>query len=301
MMQYIERLKDYLERFKTYSTNMDFGDVLEIVLISVLVYYILAWMKTTRAWALLKGLVVIVGFMLFAAFMEMKTILWIGEKVLGFAVTALIIVLQPELRKALEELGNKNLLSDFTGRLPFDSKRKAGDGVISDKSINEIAKACVEMGRVRTGALIVIEREESLREYSRTGIDIDAMITSQLLINIFEKNTPLHDGAVIITGNRVSSATCYLPLTDNLTLSKNLGTRHRAAVGISEVTDSVTVIVSEQTGKISLAFEGTLTTDLDQEKLKTMIHQIVKKEPEEQQKEKQKGKLLRMGRSKAKG
>ncbi len=301
MMQYIERLKDYLDKFKTYSTNMDFGDVLEIVLISVLVYYILAWMKTTRAWALLKGLVVIVGFMLFAAFMEMKTILWIGEKVLGFAVTALIIVLQPELRKALEELGNKNLLSDFTGRLPFDTRRKAGDGIISDKSINEIAKACVEMGRVRTGALIVIEREESLREYSRTGIDIDAMITSQLLINIFEKNTPLHDGAVIITGNRVSSATCYLPLTDNLTLSKNLGTRHRAAVGISEVTDSVTVIVSEQTGKISLAFEGTLTTDLDQEKLKTMIHQIVKKEPEEQQKEKQKGKLLRKGRSKAKG
>ena len=301
MMQYIERLKDYLDKFKTYSTNMDFGDVLEIVLISVLVYYILAWMKTTRAWALLKGLVVIVGFMLFAAFMEMKTILWIGEKVLGFAVTALIIVLQPELRKALEELGNKNLLSDFTGRLPFDTRRKAGDGIISEKSINEIAKACVEMGRVRTGALIVIEREESLREYSRTGIDIDAMITSQLLINIFEKNTPLHDGAVIITGNRVSSATCYLPLTDNLTLSKNLGTRHRAAVGISEVTDYVTVIVSEQTGKISLAFEGTLTTDLDQEKLKTMIHQIVKKEPEEQQKEKQKGKLLRMGRSKAKG
>lgn len=300
-MQYIERLKDYLDKFKTYSTNMDLGDVLEIILISVLVYYILAWMKTTRAWALLKGLVVIVVFMLFAAFMEMKTILWIGEKVLSFAVIALIIVLQPELRKALEELGTKNLLSDFTGRLPFDTKRKVGDGILSDKSINEIAKACVEMGRVRTGALIVIEREESLREYARTGIDIDAMITSQLLINIFEKNTPLHDGAVIITGNRVSSATCYLPLTDNLTLSKNLGTRHRAAVGISEVTDSVTVIVSEQTGKISLAFEGTLTTDLDQERLKMMIHQIVKKEPEEQQKEKQKGKLLRMGRSKAKG
>lgn len=300
-MQYIERLKDYLDRFKTYSTNMDFGDILEIICISVLVYYILAWMKTTRAWALLKGLIVIAGFMLFATFMEMKTILWIGEKVLGFAVTALIIVLQPELRKALEELGNKNLISDFTGRWPFDTRRKVGDGVLSDKSINEIAKACVEMGRVRTGALIVIEREESLREYSRTGIDIDAMITSQLLINIFEKNTPLHDGAVIITGNRVSSATCYLPLTDNLTLSKNLGTRHRAAVGISEVTDSVTVIVSEQTGKISLAFEGTLTTDLDQERLKSMIHQIVMKDSEDSQKEKQKGKLLRMGRSKAKG
>ncbi|MBQ6094670.1 MAG: diadenylate cyclase CdaA [Lachnospiraceae bacterium] len=299
-MQYVERLKDYLNRFHTYSTNMDFGDVLEIIIIAVLVYYILAWMKTTRAWALLKGLIVIAGFMLIAVFMEMKTILWIGEKVLTFAVTALIVVLQPELRKALEELGNKNLFSDFTGRLPFDTRRKT-DGTLSEKSINEITKACVEMGRVRTGALIVIERAESLREYARTGIDIDAMVTSQLLINIFEKNTPLHDGAVIITGDRVSSATCYLPLSDSLRLSKDLGTRHRAAVGISEATDSLTIIVSEETGKISIAFEGALITDLDQEKLRNMIRQIVKKEPEDQPKEKQKGKLLFKGRSKAKG
>ena len=298
-MQYVERLKDYLNRFKTYSTNMDFGDLLEIVIIAILVYYILAWMKTTRAWALLKGLIVIGGFMLIAVFMEMKTILWIGEKVLGFAVTALIIVLQPELRKALEELGNKNLFSDFTGRLPFDT-RKRPDGLLSEKSINEIAKACVEMGRVHTGALIVIERAESLREYARTGIDIDALVTSQLLINIFEKNTPLHDGAVIITGDRVSSATCYLPLSDSLSLSKDLGTRHRAAVGISEATDSLTIIVSEETGKISMAFEGTLITDLDQERLKSLIRQIVMKEPEELQKEKQKGKFIWKGRSRAK-
>lgn len=299
MMQYADRLKDYFNRFKTYSTNMDFGDALEIIIIAILVYYILAWMKTTRAWALLKGLIVIVGFMLIAVFMEMKTILWIGEKVLGFAVTALIIVLQPELRKALEELGNKNLFTDFTGKLPFDT-RKRSDGLLSEKSINEIAKACVEMGRVRTGALIVIERTESLREYARTGIDIDALVTSQLLINIFEKNTPLHDGAVIITGDRVSSATCYLPLSDNLSLSKDLGTRHRAAVGISEATDSVTVIVSEETGKISLAYEGELITDLNQDKLKSLIHQIVMKDSEDQEKEKQKGKFLWMGRSKAK-
>ena len=299
MMQYVERLKDYLNRFKTYSMNMDFGDILEIVIIAILVYYILAWMKTTRAWALLKGLVVIGSFMLIAVFMEMKTILWIGEKVLGFAVTALIIVLQPELRKALEELGNKNLFSDFTGKLPFDTRKRAGDGILSDKSINEIAKACVEMGRVRTGALIVIEQTESLREYARTGIDIDALVTSQLLINIFEKNTPLHDGAVIITGDRVSSATCYLPLSDSLTLSKDLGTRHRAGVGISEVTDSVTVIVSEETGKISLAYAGDLLTDLSQERLKSLIRQIVMKEPEEQPKEK--AKLPWKGRSKAQG
>lgn len=297
-MQYVERLKDYLNRFRTYSTNMDFGDFLEIIIIAILVYYILAWMKTTRAWALLKGLLVIGGFMLIAVFMEMKTILWIGEKVLGFAVTALIIVLQPELRKALEELGNKKLFTDFTGRLPFDTRKKAGDGVLSDKSINEIAKACVEMAKVKTGALIVIERAESLREYSRTGIDVDALVTSQLLINIFEKNTPLHDGAVIITGDRVSSATCYLPLSDSLRLSKELGTRHRAAVGISEVTDSLTVIVSEETGKISVACEGELTMDLNQESLRSMIRQIVMKETD--QKTKTKGKRVWTGRSKAK-
>jgi len=228
--------------------------------------------------------------------MEMKTILWIGEKVLGFAVTALIIVLQPELRKALEELGTKNLFADFTGILPFDSHKKTGEGSLSVKSINEIAKACVEMGKVKTGALIVIEREESLREYERTGIPVDAMVTSQLLINIFEKNTPLHDGAVIISGDRVSSATCYLPLSDNLSLSKELGTRHRAAVGISEVTDSLTIIVSEETGKISAACEGELTRNLDQERLKNLIRQIVMKEPEE----KAKGKRIWKGRSKAK-
>lgn len=295
-MQYLERLNEYLNRFKTYSTNMDLGDLLEIFIISIVVYYILAWMKTTRAWALLKGLIVIGGFMLIAVVMEMKTILWIGEKVLGFAVTALIIVLQPELRKALEELGTKNLFADFTGILPFDSHKKTGKGSLSVKSINEIAKACVEMGKVKTGALIVIEREESLREYERTGIPVDAMVTSQLLINIFEKNTPLHDGAVIISGDRVSSATCYLPLSDNLSLSKELGTRHRAAVGISEVTDSLTIIVSEETGKISAACEGELTRNLDQERLKNLIRQIVMKEPEE----KAKGKRIWKGRSKAK-
>lgn len=295
-MQYAERLKDYFNNFKSYSNNMDFGDLIEIAIIAILVYYILAWMKTTRAWALLKGLIVIGGFMVIAVFMEMKTILWIGEKVLGFAVTALIIVLQPELRKALEELGNKNLIWDFTGKLPFDNRRRTDDRMLTEKSISEIARACAEMGRVKTGALIVIERSESLREYERTGIDVDALVTSQLLINIFEKNTPLHDGAVIISGNRVSSATCYLPLSDNLSLSKDLGTRHRAAVGISEATDSLTIIVSEETGKISVACEGELTRNLDQDRLKTMMRQIMMKESDDQSKNRR----IWMGRSKAK-
>ncbi len=187
---------------------------------------------------MLKGLVVILIFLLLAYFFRMTTILWMAQNVLGFAVTALIVVLQPELRKALEELGKKNIISSV---LPFDNNHRVDEG-FSEKTINEITKACVEMGKVKTGALIVIEQKVSLRDYKRTGIDVDGIVTSQLLINIFEHNTPLHDGAVIVQGNRVASATCYLPLSDNLGLSKELGTRHRAGVGISEVTDSLTVM-----------------------------------------------------------
>ena len=138
----------------------------------------------------------------------------------------------------------------------------------SEKTINEITKACVEMGKVKTGALIVIEQKVSLRDYERTGIDVDAIVTSQLLINIFEHNTPLHDGAVIIRNNRVVSATCYLPLSDSVEIDKEMGTRHRAAVGISEVSDSLTVIVSEETGGISIARDGKIIRHLDPQGLR---------------------------------
>ncbi len=166
-------------------------------------------------------------------------------------------------------------------------------GRFSDKTINEIAKACVEMGKVKTGALIVVEQNQSLAEYERTGIDVDGIVTSQLLINIFEHNTPLHDGAVIVRGNRVVSATCYLPLSDNMALSKDLGTRHRAGVGISEVTDSMTIIVSEETGKISIAYEGNLTRSLDGEAVKEKLR-LIQNKPEEENKKH----ILWKGRSK---
>ena len=141
----------------------------------------------------------------------------------------------------------------------------------TDKTISELIKACFDMGEVKTGALIVIEQNELLTDYIRTGINLDAILTSQLLINIFEHNTPLHDGAVIVRGDRVTSATCYLPLSDNLALSKDLGTRHRAAVGISEVSDSMTIVVSEETGKVSLAVEGELYRNIDEEFLKKKL------------------------------
>ena len=276
-MQLWDKLAEYAKNFSSYRTTMDFGDVAEILIIAVLLYYTLVWMKTTRAWILLKGLIVILAFLLLAYFFRMTTILWMAQNVLGFAVTALIVVLQPELRKALEELGKKNIISSV---LPFDNSHRVNEE-FSEKTINEITKACVEMGKVRTGALIVIEQKVSLRDYERTGIDVDSIVTSQLLINIFEHNTPLHDGAVIIQGNRVVSATCYLPLSDNLGLSKELGTRHRAGVGISEITDSLTIIVSEETGKISVAYEGELERNLDADSLRDRMHKILNNPVEE--------------------
>ncbi len=261
------QLQNLIDNMIRRIPDMDFASMIEILIISFLIYHILIWIKNTRAWALLKGLAFILFFWLVGADCDRNTILWLGSNILGYVVTALIIVMQPELRKALEELGNKEIISNV---LPF-SGTKRSEGSFSERTINEIAKACVEMGKVKTGALIVIECKSPLGDFERTGIDVDGLVTSQLLINIFEHNTPLHDGAVIVRGNRVASATCYLPLSDNLNLDKNLGTRHRAGLGISEVTDAVTVIVSEETGKISVAYKGELERNLDSDKLKEML------------------------------
>ena len=275
MSQFNEFIETYLARI---PRSIRWVDCVEILLITFLVYHILVWIKNTRAWSLLKGFMVIAGFILVAAFFEMNTIWWIAQNAFGVAVTAVVVILQPELRKALEELGRKNIISSI---VPFDTNRLSEEGRFSDKTINEIVKACMEMGKVKTGALIVVEQNQSLSEYERTGIEVDGIVTSQLIINIFEKNTPLHDGAVIVRGNRITSATCYLPLSDNMALSKELGTRHRAGVGISEATDSMTVIVSEETGKISVAYEGKLDRNLDAERLKEKL-KLIQNKPEEE-------------------
>lgn len=292
-MQLFETIGEYLNRVSTYRSTMDLGDMLEILIIAILVYYILAWMKTTRSWRLLKGLIVIAVFLMLAALMEMTTITWIAKNVLGFAVTAFIVIMQPELRHALEQLGQKNFLPSLFG-FSESSKREVEE--FSERSLGEIVRACVEMGKVRTGALIVIEKKESLKDYERTGIEVDGVVSSQLLVNIFEHNTPLHDGAVIVRGNRITYATCYLPLSDNLGLSKELGTRHRAAVGISEASDSLTIVVSEETGKISVAHEGELSRNLNAEQLRDKMRLLMNMNEEQDVKPKRK----RKGRSKAK-
>lgn len=291
-MQLLNKMGDILNKMNTYRETIDAYDILEILIIAFLVYYILVWLKTTRAWQLMKGLIVICVFLLFAYSMKMTTIIWLAQNLLSISAVAIIVVMQPELRHALEELGKKNFLP--SGMFSDTSKREHDH--FSEKTINEIVKACYEMGKVRTGALIVIEGKESLREYERTGIEVDGIVTSQLLINIFEHNTPLHDGAVIVRGNRIVSATCYLPLSDNLGLSKELGTRHRAGVGVSEATDSVTVIVSEETGRISMAKEGKLERNLNADELKAKLQQEMINENEE----KTKSRRIWKGRNRAK-
>ena len=275
----MQQLNSFAEKYlaNLHIPFIQVTDILEIIIISFLVYHILLWIKQTRAWALLKGLIVILVFLFIAVLFNMTTILWIAQNVFSIAMIALVVMLQPELRKALEELGRKNFFSSML----VDKKDV---NKLSARTINEIVKACVEMGKVRTGALIVVEKMQSLADYERTGIEVDGLVSSQLLINIFEKNTPLHDGAVIIRENRVTSATCYLPLSDNMALSKELGTRHRAGIGISEVTDSVTVIVSEETGKISVAHEGELETNLDADRLRECLTNLTLEPGNEEEK-----------------
>lgn len=242
-------------------------DVIEIALISFFVYQFMVWIKFTRAYTLLKGILIVLGFIFIAYVFQMSTILWIVKNLSTVLLTAVIIIFQPELRKVLEQLGQKKIMSAIT---LFDTGKEVQER-FTDKTVNELVKACFDMGEVKTGALIVIEQDIRLTEYERTGINIDAVLTSQLLINIFEHNTPLHDGAVLVRGNRIVAATCYLPLSDNMELSKQLGTRHRAGVGISEVSDSLTIIVSEETGQVSVAKGGRLSRGLTSAQLREAL------------------------------
>ena len=289
----MEQILSFLENnlSNLYIPRPGIIDILEIVIIAFIIYHILVWMRNTKAWFLMKGIVSIMVMFVIAVILEMNTIIWIAQNVVYIGVIAVIVILQPELRKALETLGKKNFFSAF---LPVEFNR-AEEGNFSDYTVKEIAKACVEMGKVKTGALIVIAQNDLLTEYETTGIEVDGVVSSQLLINIFEHNTPLHDGAVIVRGNRISSATCYLPLSDNMQLSKELGTRHRAGVGISEATDAMTLIVSEETGKISVAYKGELTRNLKAEDIEKQLQKIQNKPTEEK-----KRRILNINRGRSK-
>jgi diadenylate cyclase len=262
-------MKQFIHSYLS-SLTFNYSDVLEIIILSFVVYYIMRWIRNTRAWTLMKGILVMVVFVFIATILHLDSILFLFSRGINAILVAVAVIFQPELRRALEQLGEKKFLSSL---VPFDMERDAEER-FSDKTVNELIKGSFEMGKARTGALIVIEKNTRLTEYIRTGIELDSLVTSQLLLNIFEHNTPLHDGAIIVRGNRIISATCYLPLSDNMELSKELGTRHRAGVGISEVSDSLTIIVSEETGAVSIAESGKLTRSVSPDDLKAKLAEI---------------------------
>ena len=273
----IEWIQNFIRNYSNgmYFPHIQIKDIIEILIVTIIVYEIMLWIKNTKAWMLLRGMLMLGGFILLAWLFQMNTILYLARESINVLAIAAIVVFQPELRRALEKLGEKNLFSNIN---PFDKNKE--NQRFSDETLDSIVRACYAMGSVCTGALIVVEQVIQLTEYEMTGIELDCKVSSQVLINIFEHNTPLHDGAIIVRGDRIVSATCYLPLSDNMGISKELGTRHRAAVGMSEVSDALIVTVSEETGYVSVAMGGQLVRNVTPEYLKKRLESISKKSVE---------------------
>ena len=242
-------------------------DIIQVLLLAFVVYRLILWMKNTRAYTLLRGIIFLLAIVVVANLLDMEVIVWLMRNLSVVAITAVLIIFQPELRKILERMGASNPLGRLfaAGRASDENKR------FSDQTINELVRAAYEMGETRTGALIVLEKDIRLEEYENTGIPIDAVVSNQLLVNIFEHNTPLHDGVVIIREDRIAAATCYLPRSDNMELSKNRGTRHRAGIGISETTDAFTIIVSEETGAVSYTIDGRIRSAVTPNELREAL------------------------------
>lgn len=240
-------------------------DILDILVVAFLVYKLLIWIKDTRTWALLKGVIIVIVSAIAAYVFRLHTVGWLISNAMTLGMIAVLVLFQPELRRALEQIGRGKFLGSIL------NNENETTGGLTEETIQAIIRASIQMAKVKTGALIVIEKETKLGDVERTGIKIDAIVSSQLLINIFEKNTPLHDGAVVISGNRITAATCFLPLSDSLEISKDLGTRHRAAIGVSEGSDAMVIVVSEETGNISFVKGGRITRGMTVEKLEKIL------------------------------
>lgn len=237
------------------------ASIVDVLLVWYVIYKLIMVIKGTKAVQLLKGIFVILIVRVVSEFFGLNTLSWMMEQAITWGFLAIIIIFQPELRRALEQLGRGRIFSRTGGQEEEEQ----------EKTIEAILKATDYMAKRRIGALLSIERETGMSDYIETGIHLDARISSELLINIFIPNTPLHDGAVIIQKNNVAAAACYLPLSESPFISKELGTRHRAALGISEVTDSITIVVSEETGNVSLTKNGELHRNLSPETFRDMI------------------------------
>jgi len=238
-------------------SDVKINDIIDILIVSYIIYNLIMIIRGTRAVQLMKGILVVVVAWLASIWFELSALRWMMNEMITVGVLAIIVIFQPELRRALEQLGR--------GRLFI--RANSEDEQELHKRISEIIRAVQHMSRQKIGALIVFERETGLNDYIESGIAIEGAISSELLINIFTPNTPLHDGAVIIRQGKLMAAGCYLPLSENPFISKQLGTRHRAAIGMSEVSDAVSVVVSEETGHVSLTVNGQIIRDVTEETL----------------------------------
>jgi len=248
------------------------NDVLDIVVVTYVIYKLMMIVRGTKAVQLIKGISIILVSWFLSGFFGLKTLQFLLNQVITYGLLGIIIIFQPELRRGLEHLGRTSNLFGRTSTSDEDKQRQMIEAIVSSAQY---------MSKRRIGALIAIERDTGLNEYVETGIRMDSHITSQLIINLFIPNTPLHDGAMIIQDGKIAAAACYLPLSESPHIDKALGTRHRAAIGVSEVTDSVTLTVSEETGAVSLAIAGRLYRELDEEALRNkLIQELVIEEKE---------------------
>ena len=277
MSNILENIRNYFMIYRSLDPLMWVSTIVEILLIAFVIYKFLVWIKNTRAWSLLRGILIIVVFVFISYVFQFSVILWILTNISGIAVIAIVIIFQDEIRNAIEHLGRQKFFSKLLPDLNKYTKS-------SDQAINEIVDAAFRMGKVRTGALIVIEQGESLEHIEKTGIPINGEVTAALLINIFEKNTPLHDGAVMISGDTIKCATCYLPLSNNFNISKSLGTRHRAALGLSEESDAIIIVVSEETGKVSYCYRGNIIIAENEKELKKLLFSHIENKEEKKDK-----------------
>lgn len=252
-------------------------DILDILVVAYLIYKGIFLVRETRAEQLMKGIILLLALLQVSHWLKLNTISFIIRNVLQFGVIALLIVFQPELRRALEKIGRSKLSNIIN--IDSDSANNM------QGTVDALFYACRELSAKKIGALIVIERETKIGEIIRTGVPMDSKISWELLVNLFVPNTPLHDGAVIVRGDKVMAAGCFLPLSENLNFSSELGTRHRAAIGVSEVSDAIAVVVSEETGIISLATGGTITRNLSPNSMRNMLETLLHvDEPQERKK-----------------
>lgn len=268
-------MNSFFEYAFRYIRLLRVSDFVDIFIVAVIVYYIMMSLRGTRAVHLLKGIIVAVIIFMLSSILHLNSLNYILGAVFQIAMYAVVVIFQPELRNLLEKMGRLRLGS-FMG-FAFNANQNKED---METVILNIAAAAADMSESRTGALIVIERETRLGEYMPSGTILDANVTRELLENIFVPNTPLHDGAVIIRGSKIITAGCVLPLTANTNLSSELGTRHRAALGLSETSDAIVVVVSEETGKISIALNGSLTRNLNETTLRKALTKLLSTESE---------------------